>query len=114
MTIEFMPNEADSTLTERYQTTVPAPVRKALQLKRRDRIHYSIRSNGEVVLTRAEEPPAADPVITSFLHFLQSDMQKNPENLRFLTTATLAEAQRLTANIEVDLDEKLPEDDDDV
>ncbi|WIX33027.1 type II toxin-antitoxin system PrlF family antitoxin [Salinicola sp. JS01] len=106
--------EADSTLTDRFQTTVPASVRQALKLKRRDRIHYSIRGNGEVVLTRAEEPAAADPVITSFLAFLERDMQAHPENLHALTAASVARAQQLTADIDVDLDERLPEDDDDL
>ncbi|MBK1736325.1 regulator, partial [Halorhodospira abdelmalekii] len=44
--------EAESTLTARYQTTVPETVRRALQLSKRDKIHYHIRANGEVVLTR--------------------------------------------------------------
>ena len=44
--------EAESTLTDRYQTTVPEPVRKALRLGRRDRLRYEIRPGGEVVLTR--------------------------------------------------------------
>ena len=46
--------EVESTLTDRYQTTVPDAVRRALRLGKRDKIHYSIRASGEVVLTRAE------------------------------------------------------------
>ena len=46
--------EVESTLTDRYQTTVPETVRRALSLGKRDKIHYTIRSSGEVVLTRAE------------------------------------------------------------
>jgi antitoxin PrlF len=44
------PLEAESTLTDRYQTTVPETVRRALRLKKRDKIRYTIRSSGEVVL----------------------------------------------------------------
>ena len=44
--------EAESTLTDRYQTTVPKTVRRALRLGKRDKIHYTIRPSGEVVLTR--------------------------------------------------------------
>jgi antitoxin PrlF len=40
----------ESSLTDRYQTTVPQPVRRALGLGKRDRIRYSFRANGEVVL----------------------------------------------------------------
>ncbi|WP_206165702.1 type II toxin-antitoxin system PrlF family antitoxin, partial [Citrobacter braakii] len=32
--------EAESTLTDRYQTTVPETVRRALRLGKRDKIHY--------------------------------------------------------------------------
>ena len=33
--------EAESTLTDRYQTTVPETVRRALRLGKRDKIHYT-------------------------------------------------------------------------
>jgi len=105
--------EDDSTLTDRYQTTVPASVRRALKLKRRDRIHYMIRPNGEVVLTRARDESSQDPVMASFLAFLERDLQEHPENIRPVTASTFTKAERLTAGIEVDLDEELPEDDDD-
>lgn len=105
--------EDDSTLTDRYQTTVPASVRRALKLKRRDRIHYMIRPDGEVVLTRARDESSQDPVVANFLAFLERDLQEHPENIRPVTVSTFAEAERLTAGIEVDLDEELPEDDDD-
>ena len=45
--------EVESTLTDRYQTTVPETVRRALRLGKRDKISYTIRPDGEVVLTRA-------------------------------------------------------------
>jgi antitoxin PrlF len=32
--------EAESTLTDRYQTTVPETVRRALRLRKRDKIQY--------------------------------------------------------------------------
>ena len=35
--------EAESTLTDRYQTTVPETVRRALRLRKRDKIQYVIR-----------------------------------------------------------------------
>ncbi|MCA1769531.1 MAG: type II toxin-antitoxin system PrlF family antitoxin [Halomonas sp.] len=105
--------EDDSTLTDRYQTTVPASVRRALKLKRRDRIHYTIRSDGKVLLTRARDKSSQDPVMTSFLAFLERDMQERPENIRPVTASTFAEAERLTSGIEVDLDEELSEDDED-
>ncbi len=42
-----------STLTQRFQTTIPAAVRKALDLKPGEKIAYEIRENG-VLLRPAE------------------------------------------------------------
>ena len=55
--------DVESTLTDRYQTTVPETVRRALRLGKRDKIHYIIRPSGEVVLTRAEATDGDDPVL---------------------------------------------------
>ena len=57
--------EVESTLTDRYQTTVPETVRRALKLGKRDKIHYTIRPSGEVVLTRVEASDGDDPVLGS-------------------------------------------------
>ena len=35
--------DVESTLTDRYQTTLPETVRRALRLGKRDKIRYSIR-----------------------------------------------------------------------
>ena len=67
----------ESTLTDRYQTTVPETVRKALKLSKRDRIHYTISATGEVTLTRAELND--DPALGEFLNFLASDITNHPE-----------------------------------
>ena len=37
--------EVESTLTDRYQTTVPETVRRALKLGKRDQIHYTLQPN---------------------------------------------------------------------
>src|SRR3546814_10293083 len=52
--------ESESTLTERYQTTIPAAVRKALRLQKHDRIVFKVTPDGKVALERAggEEDPA--------------------------------------------------------
>ncbi|MBE0464280.1 MAG: type II toxin-antitoxin system PrlF family antitoxin [Halomonadaceae bacterium] len=104
--------EDDSTLTDRYQTTVPASIRRALKLKRRDRIHYTVRPNGEVVLSRTSDEVRHDPVVASFLEFLERDLVAYPETIRPVTASSFAEAERLTAGMAVDLDEVLEEVDD--
>lgn len=102
--------EVDSTLTDRFQTTVPSSVRQALKLNRRDRIHYLIRDNGEVVLSRAQTEADEDPVMTRFLTFLEHDIQQHPERIQPVTSDTFAEAKRLTAGIQVNLDDVLSDD----
>jgi antitoxin PrlF len=103
--------EVESTLTDRYQTTVPETVRRALKLGKRDKIHYTIRQNGEVVLTRATATEDDDPVLGQFLSFLASDIASHPERLRAVDTGLAQRIQSLVGGIEVDLDAALSEDD---
>ena len=74
--------EVESTLTDRYQTTVPETVRRALGLAKRDKIRYSIRPGGDVVLIRANVSEGDDPVLGQFLGFLVRDIASHPERLR--------------------------------
>lgn len=103
--------EVESTLTDRYQTTVPETVRRALSLGKRDKIHYTIRPGGEVVLTRAEVAEGDDPVLGRFLGFLASDIASHPERLQAVDTHFLQRIQSLVGGIEVDLDAELSADD---
>ncbi len=103
--------EVESTLTDRYQTTVPETVRRALRLGKRDKIHYTIRPGGEVVLTRAESALQDDPVLGAFLGFLARDIGSHPERLRAIDAGLVQRLQLLTGGIEVDLNAPLSADD---
>lgn len=103
--------EVESTLTERYQTTVPETVRRALRLGKRDKIHYSIRPGGEVVLTKAPEVPDSDPALGAFLGFLAQDIANHPQRLQTVDAELLQRIQALTAGVAVDLDAALSADD---
>ena len=103
--------EVESTLTDRYQTTVPETVRRALSLSKRDKIHYTIRAGGEVVLTRAESSAQDDPVLASFLGFLARDIGSHPERLQAVDTRLVQRLQSLTGGIDVDLDAPLSAED---
>ena len=103
--------EVESTLTDRYQTTVPETVRRALQLGKRDKIHYTIRPGGEVVLSRAEPTEESDPVLGSFLGFLARDIASHPERLQAIDASFVQRLQSLTGGIEIDLDAALSADD---
>ncbi len=99
--------DVESTLTDRYQTTVPETVRRALKLGKRDKIHYTIRPSGEVVLTRAAGSEGDDPVLGQFLGFLARDMASHPERLQTVDAGLVQRLQSLVGGIEVDLDAAL-------
>ncbi|WP_179403446.1 type II toxin-antitoxin system PrlF family antitoxin [Burkholderia guangdongensis] len=103
--------EVESTLTDRYQTTVPETVRRALGLGKRDKIHYTIRSDGEVVLTRAEVSEGDDPVLGQFLGFLARDIAIHPERLQAVDAGLVQRLQSLVGDVEVDFDTPLSADD---
>ena len=103
--------EVESTLTDRYQTTVPEMVRRSLRLGKRDKVHYSIRPNGEVVMSRAEVSVTDDPVLGQFLGFLSHDIAEHPERIQALDASFVQRLQSLTMGIEVDLDAPLSADD---
>lgn len=103
--------EVESTLTDRYQTTVPEIVRRALRLGKRDKLHYVIRPNGEVVLTRGAAAEGNDPVLGQFLSFLAQDLADHPERLQTIDAELARRIQSLVGHVEVDLDRALSADD---
>ena len=103
--------EAESTLTERYQTTVPETVRRALQLGKRDKIHYTIRPDGAVVLTRADVATESDPVMAQFLSFLATDMGNHPERLQAIDSGLAQRIQSLVGKVDVNLNAALSAED---
>ena len=103
--------ETESTLTDRYQTTVPEAVRRTLKLGKRDKLHYTIRANGEVVLTRATSAAGDDPALGAFLDFVAADITRHPERLQAIDASLVARIQSLTEGVEVDLDAPLSADD---
>lgn len=103
--------EAESTLTDRYQTTVPETVRRALNLGKRDKIHYTIRPSGEVILTRADLSLEDDPVLERFLDFLAHDMANHPEQVQAVDSSLMHRIHTLAGGIDVDLDAPLSAED---
>lgn len=103
--------EAESKLTERYQTTVPESVRRALKLGKRDKIRFTIRPDGDVVLTRSGQADDEDPVMGRFLKFLAHDMTTHPERLTALDANLVHRIGSLVSDAVIDLDEPLLADD---
>lgn len=101
--------QAESTLTDRYQTTVPEPVRRALGLRKRDAIRYELLPDGQVRISRGVEHNA-DPVVSSFLAFLEADMAGGGSVSR-ANAELVAWIQQLVDGVEIDLEAPLdPED----
>ena len=95
--------EVESTLTDRYQTTVPETVRRALKLGKRDKIHYTIRPGGELVLSRVDISEQDDPVLGQFLLFLSYDFAQHPERLQVLDANLVQRIRSLVSGVDVDL-----------
>jgi antitoxin PrlF len=101
--------EVEATLTERYQTTVPTPVRQALHLRKHDKIVYKIGDGGRVILERSNQTNEEDPVLGQYLHFLARDIAAG--NVRVLTPELAGRVKSLVEGVEVDLDAPLSADD---
>lgn len=102
---------AESTLTDRYQTTVPDPIRRVLKLGRRDKLRYSVQPDGAVILERASPEEAEDPVLGEFLAFLSREIEANPDRLRAFDGSLRDRIQALVGRVDVDLDQPLSPDD---
>jgi len=95
--------QLESTLTDRYQTTVPAPVRKALGLGRRAKIRYALQADGTVLMSRAKAESGEDPVLGRFLGMLAEDLQAHPERIQAVQPAWLKRMKSLVAGTKVNL-----------
>ena len=103
--------EAESTLTDRYQTTVPETVRRALRLGKRDKIHYTVHPSGDVVLTRVDPSASDDPVLAQFMSFLARDIASRPEHVQSIDAGLVQRLRSLVGSVEIDLDSALSAED---
>lgn len=98
--------QTESTLTDRYQTTIPDAVRKALHLNKRDKILYTVQPDGHVLLSKIEENQY-DPIIDNFLDYIAEDIRKNPQHLTSINQTLLNRIESLVTGVEFDLNEML-------
>jgi antitoxin PrlF len=102
---------AESTLTSRYQTTIPNEVRQVLGLQKNDKIRYLVQPDGSVLIRRVETGDD-DQVMTAFLDFLEQDMIRNPGQIQPVPEDLLHRAEMLLDGMEIDLNAALDEQDD--
>jgi len=98
-----------STLTDRYQTTIPEAVRTQLGLSKRDQLNYTIDPAGNVTLQRADTEEH-DPALRPFLALLGRDLTDHPERLESLE-GMRGDLMALTAGVTFDLNAPLDPDD---
>ena len=99
--------QVESTLTDRYQTTLPSAVRKLLGLGKRAKIRYQVQPDGTVTLSGGGAGAQEDPVLGHFLGFLAKDMRAHPQKMRALRSAWLKRMRSLVKGVKVDLNEPL-------
>lgn len=109
MTVKLDPF-SESMLTDRYQTTIPDPVRKAFGLNKRDKICYTIQADGQVMISRAN-PTESDPILGHFLEFLAQDIEKNPQHLQGVSSDLVNRFQSLVSEVNPNLDAPLSDED---
>lgn len=101
----------ESSVTDRYQTTVPSAVRTALGLGQRDKIAWTIAPGGKVeVGAMREDAEHEDSALAAFLSLLGRDIATG--NLQS-AGPLFARMEALVGNARVDLDAPLPDEDDD-
>ena len=95
-----------SSLTERFQTTIPKGVREALGLRRGDTLAYEVRGE-EVVVRRRPEQESEDPALAGFIDLLERDIAAHPERLRRVPDALVQRGRELVDGVEVNFDDAL-------
>jgi antitoxin PrlF len=98
--------QTESTLTDRYQTTIPDAIRKALHLNKRDKILYTVQPDGHVFLSKIDEHQD-DPIIDNFLEFIVEDIRQNPQHLTSINQTFLNRIESLVGGVEFHLNELL-------
>ena len=94
-----------STLTDRYQTTIPAFVRKELGLTKRDHIEFLKSEDGSILLRKAEaDGQEFSPGLLAWLELISRDHEQHPEQIVPLPEELFDRANQLVAHLDLDID----------
>jgi antitoxin PrlF len=99
----------ESTLTSRGQTTIPRSIRRALNLSSSDKVRFSLRGDGTVVISRVSVEQR-DLMVAAFLDFIEADALQHPQRVRAIPVDVIDRGRELSAGVEVDLDAPLDAD----
>ncbi|MDX2102339.1 MAG: type II toxin-antitoxin system PrlF family antitoxin [Alphaproteobacteria bacterium] len=100
----------ESSVTDRYQTTVPSAVRAALGLGQRDKIAWTITPGGKVEVGAIRgSAEHEDPALMAFLALLERDIAAGDLQP---AASLFARMEAMVGTARLNLDAPLPDDDD--
>ena len=97
-----------ATITSKGQFTLPKPIRQALSVDFGGKVAFDLRGS-QVIVSRVEDAPHADPAIASFLAILGKDIQRGqhvgtlPQDLARSMLAAVQQSVDLNAEIDGDV-----------
>lgn len=97
----------DATITERGQTTVPAPIRRILGVQK-GVVTFKSLPNGTVVIEPKSTDEHVDPAIGAFLSLIEADIRAG--NVQPLRQSMLDDIDSLIGDLDVDMDAPLSDD----
>jgi len=99
--------EAEARLTSQNQITIPAPIRKALQLRGgKSRIKFQVfPGDGRVVVVRVDPSveEEEDPALGPFLDLLARDISGNPQRITAFPAGLKQRISSVIKGVDVDL-----------
>lgn len=97
--------QQESTVTRKGQTTIPKPIRDALDLHEGDSITFNLDAANGVQIKKTQAQ--TDPVIQHFLAFLARSIIKEPDMIQGLTPELASSLERLLEGVEANDDEEI-------
>jgi len=94
-----------SKITSKSQTTLPKPLRIALDVGPGDEVGY-ILENGRAIMVKANAEEQ-DTALEAFLDLLKKDIATRPERLQGLSRGLVERVNALTGGEAVDLNETI-------
>lgn len=102
--------EVEATITKKGQTTVPAAIRRVLGIDKGSSVVFRSMKDGTVILIpKPSVSEENDPMLEPFLQLLANDIAKHPETLMPVSVGLFDQINDLVADVDVDLDEALPD-----
>lgn len=86
------------------------------EFRQKAAVRASVIAPGQLLVSVVEEEPAGaaladdDPVVAAFVSFLAEDIGRRPDRLAPLSTSRIEQAAELTADVQVEDDEPIPDD----